>query len=554
MSSKKILKKYTYIFILLTLSIVSCDSFLEEDPQYDGLGSLVKTDPASVENATAIFYQFARRSNAGGGFYDGDRLGANAILLAGTDLGQVRTWYRPYGSGHNPLNGQLAAKWNDGYEFLNKLNLFIDEIDASKEELGELNEVQKKSLAEARLFRGETFFTLLRLYDNILLDTIPSTIETYLAGESIDYTPANKADVYALIDRDFDYAIANLPSASQAEYGKLNSAVARLLKGKSAMWQQDYAEAKTQFEEIINNSGKSLVALDQVFGQNLDHSETLFVYKRDLATAGDGNDYFSLGGRPSHLAGMFQSRWYEDSAGRFVQDLDNGGQSLGWAHPNDYLQSLYGPVSIPDPAQPWFKRVSTEDLRYTTYFFPETLVANNPSHPEFGKEQFTYDDNIRRYHFSLKKYWDTESKEPLTNDSWKDHVAYRLGEVYMLAAEANLWLGDEAKALEYLNAIRRRAYFGSPGSSDTTYDFTTLNLDTYLEESARELAMEGNRWYLLKRLGLLVERQNLHYYYGSNSIDLVLEPMQPHMVNHPIPQSFIDASNNQYPQNDGYGL
>ena len=553
MSSRKILKKYTYIFVLMTFSILSCESFLEEDPQFYGYGDLVKTDPASVANATAIFYQFARRSNAGGGFYDGDRLGANALLLAGTDLGQVRTWFRPYGSGHNPLNGQLSAKWNDGYEFLNKLNLFIDEMDIAREaQDGELSDIQKKSLAEARYFRGETYFTLLRLYDNILLDTIPSTIDTYLEGKTADYTPADKADVYALIDRDFDYAISNLPSAGEAEYGKLNSAVARLLRGKSAMWQQDYAEAKEQFEEIINNSGKSLVALDEVFGQDLNHSETLFVYKRDLATAGDGNDYFSLGGRPSHLAGMFQARWYEDSAGRFVQSLENGGQALGWANPNDYLQSLYGPVSIPDPAQPWFKRVTTSDLRYTTFFFPETLVANNPNSPEFGKEQFTYDDNIRRYHFSLKKYWDTESKEPLTNDSWKDHLVYRLGEVYLLAAEANLWLGNQSQALEYVNAIRRRAFFGIPGSGDPTYDFTSLDLDSYLEESARELAMEGNRWFLLKRLGLLVQRQNLYYYYGSNTTDIVLEPMLPHMVNHPIPQSFIDASNGQYPQNDGY--
>lgn len=548
MISKRILKKYTYIFVLMLATMASCEKFLEEDPQYDGLGELVLTDPASVANATAIFYQFARRSNAGGGFYDENRLWANAILMVGTDLGLTRTNRRPYGSGHTPLDGLLAAKWNDGYEFLNKLNLYIDTVEEAEEEQGgELSEVQKRSYAEARYFRGETFFTLLRLYDNILLDTIPSTIETYFSGENdTNFTPANKSDVYNLIDRDFDYAIRNLPSATEAEYGKLNSAVAQLLKGKSAMWQQDYQEAKTQFEDIINNSGKSLVPVNQIFGQDLNHAETLFVYKRDLATAGDQNDYFSLGGRPSHVGAMFQARWYEDSQGRFTQTLENGGQSLGWALPNDYLQSLYGPVSTPDPAQSWFKRVETEDLRYTTFYFPEVLVADNPNSPEFGNEQFTYDDNIRRYHFSLKKYFDTESKEPLTNDSWKDHLAYRLGEVYMLAAEANLWLGDTPKALEYVNAIRRRAF----GNADN--DFTTIDLDSYLEESARELAMEGNRWYLLKRLGLLVERQNLHYYYGSNTTDLILEPMQPHMVNHPIPQSFIDASNGQYPQNPGY--
>lgn len=553
MSSRKIFKKYAYIFAFMALTVMSCESFLEEDPQYRVEETASSLDPASVENAAVAFYRDARMSNAGGGFYDGNRLGANAILLAGTDLGQTRTWYRPYGSGHNPLNGQLAAKWNDGYELLDRINLFLDGIEEVQAGGAVLTERQKVSVGEARFFRAETFFTLLRLYDNIVLDTIPTTRDNALEDPEVPVV-ANKDDVYDLIDRDLDYAINNLPSATTAEYGKLNSAVARLLKGKSAMWQATYEgkssdyfiEAKTQFEEIINNSGKSLVPVDQIFGQNLDHSETLFVYTRDLATAVDGNDYSSVGGRPSHIGSMFQSRWYEDSQGRFTQTLENGGQSLGWSVPNDYLQSLYGTVNEPDPAQSWFKVCDTEDLRYTAFFHPDILVADNPNSPEFGNEQFVYDDNIRRYHFSLKKFLDTETKEPLTNDSWKDHVAYRLGEVYMLAAEANLWLGDEGKALEYVNEIRERAF----GNADN--NFTSLDLDTYLEESARELAMEGNRWYLLKRLGLLVERQNLHYKYGSNSIDTVDEPMQPHMVNHPIPQSFIDATNGQFPQNPGY--
>ena len=86
-------------------------------------------------------------------------------------------------------------------------------------------------------------------------------------------------------------------------------------------------------------------------------------------------------------------------------------------------------------------------------------------------------------------------------------------------------------------------------SSD--YNFTEFTLDTYLEESARELAMEKNRWFLLKRLGLLVERQNLHYRYGSNSSNIVPEPMAPHMVACPIPQSQIDLMGT-FPQNPGY--
>ena len=94
--------------------------------------------------------------------------------------------------------------------------------------------------------------------------------------------------------------------------------------------------------------------------------------------------------------------------------------------------------------------------------------------------------------------------------------------------------------------IRERAY----GNSD--YNFTEFTLETYLEESARELAFEKNRWYLLKRLGLLAERQNLHYRFGSNTSNNRTYPMEPHMVNWPIPQTQLDLMGPSFPQNQGY--
>jgi hypothetical protein len=120
----------------------------------------------------------------------------------------------------------------------------------------------------------------------------------------------------------------------------------------------------------------------------------------------------------------------------------------------------------------------------------------------------------------------------------------------MLGAEAH-WRADNesptsAKALEYVNMIRERAF----GNSD--HNFTEFTLETYLEESARELAFEKNRWYLLKRLGLLVERQNLHYRFGSNTKNNQPYPMEPHMVNWPIPQSQLDLMGPSFPQNQGY--
>ncbi|WP_338359580.1 RagB/SusD family nutrient uptake outer membrane protein, partial [Yeosuana marina] len=292
---------------------------------------------------------------------------------------------------------------------------------------------------------------------------------------------------------------------------------------------------------------------NQVFGDNLDHSETLFVYTRDEATGGA----FSLaGGQPSHLSSFFNCRIYEQNSGAFIRSVEYGGDSLGWSAPNDYLQELYGELELPDPSKPWARHIVTDDLRYTTYFYPEVYVANNPDSPDFGKPipVTDYEDNFRRYHFSLYKFHDNLTKAAATNDSWKDHLQYRLAEVYLLGAEAYFHMngGTDATALKYINTIRRRAFTGVPNSTDTSHDFTSITLDTYLEESARELCFEGNRWYLLKRLGLLVERQGLHYRYGSNTGNIAPEPMAPYMVRFPIPQSFIDQSGGAYPQNEGY--
>ena len=219
------------------------------------------------------------------------------------------------------------------------------------------------------------------------------------------------------------------------------------------------------------------------------------------------------------------------SSGEVLRSVEYGGQALGWSFPNDYLQSLYDPEN---------------DKRYTTYYYPLIKYVNNPDKPNFGEPlpESSYDDNFRRHHWSLKKFHD-EEKPIDTNDSFKDLIYYRFAETLLLGAEAHWHLsGNDAdpKALEYINMVRERA--GVP-------PFTTFTLDTYLEESARELAFEKNRWFLLKRLGLLVERQSEHYRYGSNSTNVMPEPMAPHMVRLPIPQTQIDLMGT-FPQNPGY--
>jgi hypothetical protein len=513
---------FVLAFLISTLNI-SCEKFLEEEVFDEVFVDYIYTSAEGLDVGVNALYSLMRSYNAPGGF--DDRLVSNIFFLAGTDLGLTRTFHRPYGPNHTPSNF-AANKWVNGYLIIDRANAIINTAESIDMEVNERNHL----LAQARIIRAEVYFDLIRMYDNILLDTIATTPENL--NDDVVFEPANQTDVYALINDDLSFAIENL--SYNESYGRYNKATARHIKGKAAMWQSNWSEAVIQFDAIINDSSHALVDLNTVFGQNLNHSETLFAYTRDELFGGNdiGNaDDVDAGGDGSWFGSVFTQRLYEQGSGDFVQQIENGGQALGWSFPNDYLQSLYD---------------KTNDKRYTTYYYPETYTANNPESPKFGEviPVTDYDDNYRRYHFSLKKFYDA-NKAPLENESWKDHLYYRFAETLLLGAEAQWRAGNETKALEYINKIRERAY------GDIAHNFTSFTLDDYLEESARELAFEKNRWFLLKRLDLLVERQGMHYRYGSNSSNVAPEPMMDYMVRLPIPQSQIDAMGT-FPQNPGY--
>jgi hypothetical protein len=81
----------------------------------------------------------------------------------------------------------------------------------------------------------------------------------------------------------------------------------------------------------------------------------------------------------------------------------------------------------------------------------------------------------------------------------------RLGDVYLMYAEAALMLGDESTAKEYVNKVRRRAWgeadFNAPGTKGE--DLSTVTIQILQEERYKELFYENVRWFDLCRWGIL---------------------------------------------------
>ncbi len=95
-----------------------------------------------------------------------------------------------------------------------------------------------------------------------------------------------------------------------------------------------------------------------------------------------------------------------------------------------------------------------------------------------------------------------------------DFPMFRLADVYLMYAEAVLRGGsggNMATALEYINAVRQRAYGNSAGN------VTAIDLDFVLAERARELYWEGHRRTDLVRFGKLTSQEYLWPWKGGVS-------------------------------------
>ena len=152
-------------------------------------------------------------------------------------------------------------------------------------------------------------------------------------------------------------------------------------------------------------------------------------------------------------------------------------------------------------------------------------------------------------HFpSLKKFQDNLRANLTAQEGGKVEVIFRLGEVYLIAAEADVGLANTTEAASFVNVLHQRA--ASPAHK-TDYAVTPaqMTLDYIMDERERELAGEHDRWYDMVRPGAQFFVARVAKYNPRAAANV-----KPFHVLRPIPQSQIDGviSGPKYPQNPGY--
>lgn len=193
-----------------------------------------------------------------------------------------------------------------------------------------------------------------------------------------------------------------------------------------------------------------------------------------------------------------------------IEEVNNmeGDEGLAMFTPNWVIDSAVKarmPVHVVDPSD-----LFDEAGKYAGSF--------NNDYPAFSKFS-------KRYLCYSNQYW------------LGDIPILRLGEMYLIAAEACIRLDDKAGALRYITPVRNRAAV-TGRQSELAVAEADMTLDFITAERGRELIGEMARWIDLKRLGKLTTE----YLAETNPAITLFDPAK-HLVR-PVPQEFLDAITN----------
>ena len=163
----------------------------------------------------------------------------------------------------------------------------------------------------------------------------------------------------------------------------------------------------------------------------------------------------------------------------------------------------------------------------------------------------TGNDNYKgnRMYIALKKF-DDYTGTVIRDLCSRDAFVFRLSEMYLIAAEGYMMSGQSGQAIQKLNALRTaRAIAGKSNVLTPAEEaqITSRDINVILDERARELCGEQQRWFDLKRTAKLIDRVTQYNGSAKNGIKSF------HTLR-PIPQPQMDAITNRTAASDPEGF
>ncbi|MGO1596760.1 MAG: RagB/SusD family nutrient uptake outer membrane protein [Sphingobacterium sp.] len=330
----------------------------------------------------------------------------------------------------------FASLWEHWYKSIGRASeaiLYAQEYEMEDESY------RQRLIAEARFLRALNYFYLVRGWGDIPIQEI----------DLIDRAPTDQ--VYDYIETDLNFAIENLPVKSAyaaKDLGRATKGAAQALLAKVHLYQQEWQPAYDLAQAVINSGEYGLEAdyatIWRSTGEN--GTESIFEFQARGESIAHGVQQYSQ-----------------------VQGPRGGTAGIGWGFnvPSDNLLEA-------------FNTENDEIRRDATIIFRGEILYD-------GREIFNTENPM----YNEKAY---SSANGGADDTDKNIRYLRLGELYLIKAEAANELGNSAEALSALNAIRSRVELPTISNSDQS----ALRQSIW-KERRLELAFEHDRWFDLVR-------------------------------------------------------
>jgi hypothetical protein len=466
MKNKNII--WCMVFGLITFGSCKQD-FLDKNPLNSVSSEIFWASEADVQTALAGVYSRLQQNFLGYERVYMDGLSDNAFPYQNTN--QNNLLEMTTGSISPALGGALTNLYSSPYRAITSCNYFLDNVDRAP-----LADARKNAYkAEVRFIRALAYFDLVQNFGGVPINEhYPKTVDEAKIPKS------TKEQVYAFIQQDLDFAIANLPNEKYNGHAVKGSAQG--IKARILLTQQKFAEAVPVLREIMADNKFTLS----------NNYAGLFLTSGQANAAVNSEIMFST----QYLAPTNPQR---TSPGAGGMDIELGWFSLIQPYKDlaDDYEMTDGKSSAESPLFNATNPYNNRDPRLNlTMKLPNEVWRNSLNVIWSGYIQsFTG--------FLMEKYVDL-SRAPITSGTAtatdQDYIHLRYADVLLMYAEAqNEVSGPDASVYKAINDVRQRTGINMPATDQQKYS-TQLALREYIRHERRiEFALEGQRYNDLKR-------------------------------------------------------
>jgi starch-binding outer membrane protein, SusD/RagB family len=409
------------------------------------------------------------------------------------------------GAGGGDFWGGYMYYYNQGYSYIRKINVFLEEMAAA--DALEFKD-RARLVAEAKFLRAFVYFNLIERYGGV-----PLVTQSYKLSDSVIFRRNSFDECVAFIEKDLNEAVPDLPAkyaSGDGNYGRATQDACYALRSRVLLYaasplfnttndQQKWQKAATAAEEFVNNNDRGYTLYTdyrKLFNMPSGAVQNEFIFTRNFTTTnGHQAPMHNLGRRYGAYGGWWASNGPSQN---LVDDYDmlNGEPAFTWS---GNVQSINA-ASGYDPNRPYRNRdprfdasIIHDSTVYHGDLFEMWVAANGGD--KWGFDSWKQSSDNPRTGYILKKFMPDDG--PL---NWQTTYTvpwpfFRLAEIYLNYAEAKLALGDEATCRQYISKVRARA--GMP-AIPVTVTGAALRQRLYNERRI-ELAFESHRFFDIRR-------------------------------------------------------